>query len=530
MLKLDTRYIGKEDKELIKKVLTHAAEKLSQKEDLEVEISFVGRDAIREINAEERNVDRVTDVLSFPALDGIKGKVLDKKDYSADVNPETGCILLGEIVICRDMVRKQALEYGHSYERELAFLSLHGFLHLMGYDHIEESDRTEMESLAESILRDLEISRDSDDSSDSSACKSDKSSLCESKSDESPEDSSEFPEFSDDDSFDDEDSDSDDFDDEEESEAIESPESPARRNLKSGYIAIVGKANAGKSSLLNSIIEQKISIVSPKPQTTRNKILGIFTEGDVQMIFVDTPGSLRVSNKLGDFMARSIVSAVRDVNCILVVIDGHNGIKDDDIELLRKHISGGIPTVAVISKTDISQPEKLMPELAKLNSVEGLESVWAVSAKRNRNVRELREYLKRFMTDDVFYFDEDDVTDRSQRFIVCEIIREKILLALDEEVPHGTGVQLNKMEYDPRRRLWDVDANIIVEKASHKPIIIGKRGQTLKEIGTHARQGIEKLLGCRVYLSLWIKVKEDWRNSDYLLKDIGYDKKEELEE
>ena len=248
------------------------------------------------------------------------------------------------------------------------------------------------------------------------------------------------------------------------------------------------------------------------------------------MIFVDTPGSLRVSNKLGDFMARSIVSAVRDVNCILVVIDGHNGIKDDDLELLRKHISGGIPTVAVISKTDISQPEKLMPELAKLNSVEGLESVWAVSAKRNRNIREHREYLKRFMTDDVFYFDEDDVTDRSQRFIVCEIIREKILLALDEEVPHGTGVQLNKMEYDPRRRLWDVDANIIVEKASHKPIIIGKRGQTLKEIGTHARQGIEKLLGCRVYLSLWIKVKEDWRNSDYLLKDIGYDKKEELEE
>ena len=303
------------------------------------------------------------------------------------------------------------------------------------------------------------------------------------------------------------------------------------RLVKNGIpCAIVGRPNAGKSSLLNSIIEQKISIVSPKPQTTRNKILGIFTEGDVQMIFVDTPGSLRVSNKLGDFMARSIVSAVRDVNCILVVIDGHNGIKDDDIELLRKHISGGIPTVAVISKTDISQPEKLMPELAKLNSVEGLESVWAVSAKRNRNVRELREYLKRFMTDDVFYFDEDDVTDRSQRFIVCEIIREKILLALDEEVPHGTGVQLNKMEYDPRRRLWDVDANIIVEKASHKPIIIGKRGQTLKEIGTHARQGIEKLLGCRVYLSLWIKVKEDWRNSDYLLKDIGYDKKEELEE
>ena len=297
---------------------------------------------------------------------------------------------------------------------------------------------------------------------------------------------------------------------------------------KSGYIAIVGKANAGKSTLLNSIIEQKVSIVSPKPQTTRNKILGIWTEKGVQMIFVDTPGSLKVTNKLGDFMAKSINSAVKDVNCILVVIDGHKGINDEDIALLEKHSASGIPTVAVISKTDISQPEKLMPELAKLNGLKGLDSVWAVSAKRNRNVKELRDYLTRFMTDDIFYFDEDDVTDRSQRFMVCEIIREKMLLSLDEEIPHGVGVQLNKMEYNEKRDLWDIDANIIVEKASHKPIIIGKRGEMLKSIGYHARLGMEKLLGSRVYLALWIKIKEDWRNSEYIMRDVGYDKKEEL--
>lgn len=503
MLRLNTRYIGKEDKTLIKKVLTHAAEKLSQTDDVEIEISFVGREAIREVNAEERNVDRVTDVLSFPTLDGIKGKPVFKKDFPLDVNPESGCIMLGEIIICKDMVKKQAEEYGHSYERELAFLALHGFLHLMGYDHIEEDDRVEMESLAESILSDLDISRD-----------------YVGKKDSSPEEPDEEPEA---------DEEEEEFDDENDEEDIDENEN-ADRKLKSGYIAIVGKPNAGKSSLLNSIIEQKVSIVSPKPQTTRNKILGIYTEGDTQMIFVDTPGTVKADSKLNDFMAKSITSAVRDVNCILVVIDGHNGIKDNDIELLKKHIASGIPTVAVISKTDISQPEKLMPELAKLNSVEGLVSVWAVSSKKNRNIKELREYLKRFMTDDIFYFDEDDVTDRSQRFIVCEIIREKILLALDEEVPHGTGVQLNKMEYDARRRLWNIDANIIVEKASHKPIIIGKHGQTLKEIGTHARLSIEKMLGDKVYLSLWIKVKEDWRNSDFLLKDIGYDKKEELDE
>lgn len=298
------------------------------------------------------------------------------------------------------------------------------------------------------------------------------------------------------------------------------------KSVKSGYIAIVGRANAGKSTLLNSLIEQKVSIVSPKPQTTRNKILGIWNEEGYQMIFVDTPGMLRPSNMLGDFMVKSIESAVRDVDCVLYVIDGHKGIHDGDIEQLEKY-NMDTPVIVVVTKTDICQPEKLMPELGKLNKA-SVESVWAVSARRGKNVRELRDYIKRFLTDDIAYFDEDDVTDRSRGFLVCELIREKILLLLNDEIPHGVGVQLNKMSYDESRDLWDIDANIIVEKASHKPIIIGKKGDMIKDIGSYAREGIEKMLGSRVYLSLWIKIKEDWRNSQYIMKDIGYDKKEEI--
>lgn len=298
------------------------------------------------------------------------------------------------------------------------------------------------------------------------------------------------------------------------------------KKIISGYIAIIGKANAGKSTLLNSLIEQKVSIVSPKPQTTRNKILGVWNEEGCQMIFVDTPGALTPHSLLGEYMVKSIESAVRDVDCILYTIDGHKGISESDIKQIERYC-GKIPVVIAVTKTDICQPEKLMPELSKLNSVKA-ESIWAVSARKGKNIRELREHLKQFLTDDVAYFDKDDITDKSMGFMVCELIREKILLLLDEEIPHGVGVQLNKMSYDESRNLWDIDANIIVEKSGHKPIIIGRQGEKLKKIGSYARESIEKLTQGKVFLSLWVKVKEDWRNSEYVMKDIGYDKKQEF--
>ena len=298
------------------------------------------------------------------------------------------------------------------------------------------------------------------------------------------------------------------------------------QNFKSGFLALVGKPNAGKSTLLNSLIQQKVSIVSPKPQTTRNKVLGIWTEDDCQMVFVDMPGIIKPKNTLGQYMEKSIDSGVRDVDAIVYVTDGHKGISDEDIELMQKYGDKEVPMVVVVSKTDICQPEKLMVELAKLNDLTFIKEIYCISAKRNRNVNQLKEGLKKYLTDSIKYFDDDDVTYKSQRFLVTEIIREKILLLCDNEIPHGIGVTLNKMEYNKLKKMWDIDANIIVEKASHKPIILGKQGRMIKQIGTYSRESIEKMLESKIYLSLWIKVKEDWRNSDYMLKEIGYDKKE----
>ena len=286
---------------------------------------------------------------------------------------------------------------------------------------------------------------------------------------------------------------------------------------------IVGFANAGKSTLLNGLIKQKVSIISPKPQTTRDSIMGIWTDDDSQMIFIDTPGFLTSKNALGDYMLKSIDTAVQDVDCILVVIDGHDGIDDKELSQIVKYRKRNVPIVVAVTKTDITQPDKLMPELAKLNGMEGISEVYCVSAKRNKGVDELKQGLKKYLTGNAMYFEEDDITDKSQRYMVGEIIREKVLLCCEQEIPHGVGVVLNKMQYEDGA--WDIDATIIVEKASHKPIILGKGGAMIKGIGVHSRESIEKLLDARVYLTLWVKVKEDWRNNPSMLNELGYSKR-----
>ncbi|MBS7304862.1 MAG: GTPase Era [Eubacteriales bacterium] len=297
-------------------------------------------------------------------------------------------------------------------------------------------------------------------------------------------------------------------------------------SFKSGFIAVVGRANAGKSTLVNAFVGQKISIVSPKPQTTRENILGIWTDETCQMIFVDTPGALNPKTLLGDFMVRSIEQAVVDVDCILLVVDGHDGIKQTDFDLIDKYGKADAPLVVAVTKTDISQPEKMMAELAKLNKYDCIREIFAVSARRNRGVEELKTHLKNYLNDDRVYFDEDYVTDRPQRFLVCEEIREKTLLCLNEEVPHGIGISLNKMTFNEEEDRWEIDADIIVEKASHKSIVLGKKGRMIKSIGMAARESIQKMLEARVRLDLWVRVKEDWRNSERMLNEIGYNKKD----
>ena len=179
-----------------------------------------------------------------------------------------------------------------------------------------------------------------------------------------------------------------------------------------------------------------------------------------------------------------------------------------------------MPVVVAVTKIDITQPPKLMPELQKLNEIDGIAEVYCVSAKRNKGVDELREALKKYLTGSEMYFEEDDVTDKSQRYLVCEIIREKVLLSCEKEIPHGIGVVINKMQWDGST--WDIDATVLVEKASHKPIVLGKQGAMIKAIGTHARESIEKMLDAGVYLTLWVKVKEDWRNNPSVLNELGY--------
>ncbi|MEG2158592.1 MAG: GTPase Era, partial [Clostridia bacterium] len=200
---------------------------------------------------------------------------------------------------------------------------------------------------------------------------------------------------------------------------------------KTGFVAIVGRSNAGKSTLLNSLIRQKVSIVSPKPQTTRDNILGIWTDEDSQIVFVDTPGELTARNALGEYMVRNISEAIVDVDCVMLVLDGHNGIGDIELSLVKKYATGKIPLVVVVSKIDISQPEKIMPTLVKLNECQGIAEVYCVSAKKNKGIDELKTALKKYLKGTELYFEEDDVTDKPARFLVCEIIREKALLLLE---------------------------------------------------------------------------------------------------
>ena len=240
---------------------------------------------------------------------------------------------------------------------------------------------------------------------------------------------------------------------------------------KTGSVAIVGLANAGKSTLMNALVQQKVSIVSPKPQTTRDSILGIWTDEDSQIVFVDTP-IFQKQKRAGRLYAQK--HRQRRVRRGLRAGGNRRARRIDDKEIsqITRHAKRGSPIVVAVTKIDITQPQALMPQLAKLNSIAEIKEVYCVSARKNKGVEQLREALKKYLTGDVMYFEEDDVTDRSRRYMVSEIIREKVLLACDEEIPHGVGVAINKMQREDG--VWDIDATVLVEKASHKPIVLAK--------------------------------------------------------
>ena len=293
-------------------------------------------------------------------------------------------------------------------------------------------------------------------------------------------------------------------------------------SFKCGTVGVIGRANVGKSSFINAIIKEKVSIVSPKPQTTRNNIMGIYNDNDSQIVFVDTPGVYESKDKLGDYMNKSVIQASDDVDILIVMFDGSRDFTQKDFDLLKRNSDKKV--LLLISKTDLVTFEQMYPKLSKLNDLNVVDIIPFSSVKRS-NLDVILDKIKTLLPDSTpqqCLFDREDYTDKSVKFIAAETIREKTLWYLSEEVPHGIGVHIAVWEEE--QNFVRICADIICDKDSHKPIIIGKKGSGLKKIGSAARQDIERMLGKRVNLELWVKVKEDWKNNTALLNEIGYNR------
>lgn len=290
--------------------------------------------------------------------------------------------------------------------------------------------------------------------------------------------------------------------------------------MRSGYVAVVGRANAGKSTLINVLVGEKVAIVSPKPQTTRDRILGVLTTEDYQIAFIDTPGIYKADNMLNSVMQKTTTDSVADVDLVLFVLDAHDGISETDKALIKKYTSLKIPTVLALTKIDIMPESLLIAELKELAN-ENAEIV-PVSARKNRNIKELLKVISARLPEGDKLFEQDIVSDRSEKFMVGEIMREKILLKFEKEIPHGIAVIINKFALREDGKVYEVNLDIVCEKPNHKAILIGKGGKAIKEVSSFARADMEKFLGRKVFLTTYVKIKEDWRNSASLLKELGY--------
>ena len=295
--------------------------------------------------------------------------------------------------------------------------------------------------------------------------------------------------------------------------------------MKSGIVAVIGRANAGKSTLINVLVGEKVAIVSPKPQTTRDRILGILNGEDYQIVFEDTPGIYKAGSLLNERMQKSAESSAKDVDVIMFVIDIHDGVKEEDKAALKRFSKGDIPLVLVLSKTDIMPKENIPLAVKELSETVNADKVISVSARRGKNIKKLKEELVRLLPTGEAIYPPDVVSDRSERFMIAEIMREKILLKYEKEIPHGVAVIINNFELC-ENGVYDINLDIVCEKFNHKAILIGKQGAALKEVSSFARADMEKFLGKKVFLTTYVKVKEDWRNNPSRLKEFGYGEEE----
>ena len=293
---------------------------------------------------------------------------------------------------------------------------------------------------------------------------------------------------------------------------------------KTAFIAIVGRPNVGKSTLMNPMMGEKIAIVSSKPQTTRNRIMGVLTKGEDQFVFFDTPGVHKAKNKLGDYMMKSVRSSVGSADAVILIADAGHAPGEIEKQLMDQIKRSELPALLVLNKIDLIQREKLAETIAAYAAIHNFDAVIPTCAESGKNVDVVLEEAAQFLYEGDWMFDEDMLTDQPEKQIAAEIIREKILRTLTDEVPHGTAVVIE--EFTEEKKMLRIRAEIFCEKQSHTGIIVGKNGDTLKRIGSYAREDMEAFFGIQVYLSLWVKVKENWRDSDFNLLNFGYNKKE----
>lgn len=293
--------------------------------------------------------------------------------------------------------------------------------------------------------------------------------------------------------------------------------------FKSGFVAVIGKPNVGKSSLVNALVGEKVSITSPKAQTTRNRIFGIKNTPNYQIVFVDTPGVQHTKTKLGEYMSAVTDKSTTDVEAIIIVLDALR-IGQEDYKIIERYENVDCPIFLVINKIETTNYEKMYPILSKLNEYKFIKKFITTSAYRNLNIEELEQDLVDCLPEGEPYYPTDQYTDKSVKFMCQEIIREKSLLFLQEEIPHGIAVEIRG--YDESGETIKIDADIVTENARHKSIIIGSNGTMLKQIGTSARRDIEELTGQKVMLDLFVKVKKDWKDDSSVLNDLGFSKKD----
>lgn len=458
--------------------------------DAYVTLTYVDPDVIRELNKENRNIDKVTDVLSFPILNMKDGDIdgePDPGDYEKD-DEGRDVLNLGDIILCPEVAFRNAEEYGHSKEREIVFLVAHSLLHLLGYDHIDEKDEKIMILRQKQLMSAVGLAFDDEEAE-----------ITRHEDEQRPFDNIAYPAGS--------------------------------ICSHCGYVALLGRPNAGKSTLVNYITGMKVAIVSHKPQTTRTNIRSIYNTDDTQIIFVDTPGVHDPKSKLSEIMVGNSFKAVKNADAVILLADGRfkdpGNVERRLIEVCRENNK---KVILAVNKSDEVAKESLLPLIAEYSKLSDFSDIIPISARTGDNVDVLLKQVAELLPSGPRLFDSEYMTDQTEREIAKELIREQLLHYTDQEVPHGTAVEITEFkekypedaadDYD--REVVVISASIICEREAHKAIILGKKGQMIKRIGTAARRNIERMCGCKVYLDLFVKVRNDWKNNDIMLKDFGY--------